>query len=292
MPGPTLDRTALDRALAIFQSEVGIHSAKSPHSHRVLVVDGLDTADGIWATAIYLIACLAGAVRVDTSIAARVLGGGVDPLVELQRRARARLGTHNRWTTAAKRDWRDRRRNPWITEGIAHALMMCAAHHESGMVVGATRALKPLHPQVTQQGLDIVGVYADPLNGLWLAIGEGKATAADPSGQLTDAADFFRKIERGERDGDLIADLLLLEPVLPGAVLDELGETLWLGRRTYTPLIAFGTTFDAAAERPVLLKLKPPRDHKRVVLVRLERFLGFMDDVAEMARAELPKVVH
>jgi hypothetical protein len=288
---PTIDAASLARSLRIFESSIKVSSAKSPASHEVLVVDGLDTADGIWATAVYLIACLAGAVRVDTSLAARILGGRDDPVTDLRRRVRTRLGSNNDWSTTDRRDWRDRRRNPWITEGIAHALMLSAPHHASGMVIGTTRALKPLHPQVTQQGLDIVGIYADPLDDLWLAIGEGKATAEDPSGQLTDAADFFRKIERGDRNGDLIADLLLLEPVLAGEVLDELGETLWLDRRTYAPLIAFGTAFDGKAERPVLQKLKPPRNHKRVVLVRLSRFLGFMDDVADAARTELPNIV-
>jgi hypothetical protein len=151
-------------------------------------------------------------------------------------------------------------------------------------LTGVVAALKSLHAIPTQQGLDLVAIYVrDELPSL--AIGESKATERDPGGQLTEAAGFFRDIEAHERDGELVADIAMLEPLLSATMRDQIGESFWLQRRTYLPVIVYGVDFDAGNERPLLSGLAVDRADKRVVTFQIPAFHSFFDDVADYMRA-------
>jgi hypothetical protein len=196
----------------------------------------------------------------------------------------------NTFPSQSDRDWRDTRRNPWIAEGVGHLVLFMAGRRDTGCLAGRVAALKALHAVPTQQGLDLVAIYM--LEDLpALVIGETKATKADPSGQLTEAASFFRDIEAHARDGELVADVSMLEQVLPAGVRDELGEAFWAERRTYLPLIAYGVEFDPHTERPLLRGLSPAAEHKRVVVVRLPTFHEFFDTVADAMRSAVGRLV-
>lgn len=278
-------------ALASIAQQVDIHPSGHPQSHLALRVTGLEAQELVDALGIYLVGCLAGAVKVDATLAERFLGAGFDVEHELRRRVLRRIGADNDWSTAARRDWRDRRRNPWIAEGIAHALLIVAGSAATSCVDGTIQALKPLHPQVTQQGLDLVGIYAADDDAFWLAVGECKASKNHASRELTNATGFYRKLESGARDGDLVADLLVLEAALPDRALDEIGETLWDGRRTYLPLVAYEDGFNVIAERRGLARLAAPREQRRVLLVQLSNFHAFFDGVAQAARASVGALI-
>lgn len=286
-----LNLEPIQSALELIAERVQIQPSGDPPSHLALRVTGIEAQDVVRALAIYLVGCLAGAVKVDATLAARFLGSSFDVERELRRRVRRRIGADNDSSTVGRRNWRDRRRNPWIAEGIAHALLMIAGSAATSCVEGAVQALKPLHPQVTQQGLDLVAIYADGDAALWLAIGESKASKDRGSQELTNATDFYRELESGTRDADLVADLLVLEAALPDNVLDQIGETLWDGRRTYLPLVAYEQNFDETRRRSALARLGAPREHRRVLLVRLSDFHKFFDDVAEAARESVEALI-
>jgi hypothetical protein len=288
---PDLNLEPIRTALESIAQQVDIHPSGNPQSHLALRVRGLETQELVEALGIYLVGCLAGAVKVDATLAGRFLGAGFDVERDLRRRVRQRIGADNDWSTAARRDWRDRRRNPWIAEGIAHALLMVAGSAATSCVDGTIRALKPLHPQVTQQGLDLIGVYAGDDEAFWLAVGECKASKNRGSRELTNATGFYEKLESGARDSELVADLLVLEAALPDRALDEIGETLWDGRRTYLPLVAYENGFNAGSERPGLARLAAPREQRRVLLVQLSNFYAFFDDVASAARASVGALI-
>src|SRR5262249_21810775 len=153
------------------------------------------------------------------SLAHRYLGIAANSQAELGARVVRVVGSSNSFTTTADKTWRDTRRNPWIAEGIGHLLLFLAGQRNTGCLNGLVAALKSLHAIPTQQGLDLVAIYLRedlPV----LATGESKATRADPGGQLTEAAGFFRDIEAHERDGELVADIAMLEPFLAPATRD------------------------------------------------------------------------
>jgi hypothetical protein len=285
-----LDAALVEAALATFSRAVTLEQGSSPDSHLVLHARGVDCQEAIDSIGAYLIACLAGAVRVDTGLAARILSSAVDPKEDLRRRALARLQPASSLTGQEAENWLVRRRNPWITEGLAHALLCVAGRQALGCVDGQAAAVKPLHPQVSQQGLDVIAIYTDKNANLFLAVGESKASKDRPSQELTNAAGFFGMLERGERDGDLVADLLILEPVLDPGTLDGVGAALWADSRTYVPLVAHGTSYDAKDHREVLAGLRPAREHKRVLLISLEDFDGYFAGVADAALRAIDRI--
>jgi hypothetical protein len=286
-----LNLESLQTALELVAERIDIQPSGNPASHISLRVTGVETPDVVRALGTYLVGCLAGAVKVDATLAARFLGSSFDVERELRRRVHRRIGADNDWSTETRRDWRDRRRNPWVAEAIAHALLMVAGSAQGSCVAGTIQALKPLHAQVTQQGLDLVGIYEDDEAALWLAVGECKATKSRASQELTNATGFYRELESGARDGDLVADLLMLEAALADEALDEIGEALWEGRRTYLPLVAYEESFDVTGRRPGLARLAAPREHRRVLLVQLSNFHAFFDDVADAARGSVGALI-
>jgi hypothetical protein len=83
----------------------------------------------------------------------------------------------------------------------------------------------------------------------------------------------------------------MLEAALADEALDEIGEALWEGRRTYLPLVAYEESFDVTGRRPGLARLAAPREHRRVLLVQLSNFHAFFDDVADAARGSVGALI-
>jgi hypothetical protein len=185
---PGIDIASVDRALKTLGKHIVLHEEAKAQSHIVLRAEGITDPDAVAAFGIYLAAALAGAVKVDTTLAARFLGLGVDRRLELRRRVHAVVGESNTVTTKDHERWRETRRDPWIAEGIGHLLMMLASRKNTGCLAGLVAAVKQMHARTTQQGLDLVAIYLVEDELPALAIGEGKATFADPSSHLTAAS--------------------------------------------------------------------------------------------------------
>jgi hypothetical protein len=283
--GPTASGFELaTEALETLERRLVLQEEVHAQSHVVLRAEGLDCPESADALGTYLTAALAGAVQVDIHLADRFLGVSVDRRAVLRQRVERVVRASNHLTQDSDRHWRDTRRNPWIAEGIGHLLLFMAGRAATGCLEGRVAALKALHAQASQQGLDLVAIYE--LGDLpVLAIGETKATHADPSGQLTEATRFFRDIEAHERDGDLVADVTMLETALSDQLRREIGEAFWEKQYTYLPLIVHGTEFDPHVERQLLAGLTVERNHKRLVVVELPVFYEFFNEVADAMRA-------
>lgn len=273
-------------ALQLLGERIVLTEEVQAESHVVIGTDGCEDAAVTGALGSYLTSALAGVVKADITLANQFLGAAVDQASSLRQRVERVAGRDN---TSIDTHWRDTRRNPWIAEGFGHLLLFMSGASTTACLAGRVLALKALHAQASQQGLDLVAIYA--LEGApAIAIGESKATRSDPSGQLTDAAGFFGRLEKGERDGDLVADLTMLEPVLSDALRSQMGPTVWERRRTYLPLVVYGVSFDPHAERQLLRDLAPQREHKRVIVLELQTFHTFFDEVANAMRAAVDTI--
>ncbi len=272
-------------ALRLLGERIVLTEEVRAQSHVVVRADGCDDSAVTAAIGSYLTSALAGVVKADITLANQFLGREIDQASSLRQRVERVAGRDN----AVDPHWRDTRRNPWIAEGVGHLLLFMAGTAGTGCVAGQVVALKALHAQASQQGLDLVAIYALE-DAPAIAIGECKATHSDPSGQLTDAAGFLGRLEKGERDGDLVADLTMLEPVLTGALRSQMGPMVWERRRTYLPLVVYGVAFDPHTERQLLQSLTPAREHKRVIVFELPTFYDFLDEIADAMRAAVDAV--
>lgn len=273
-------RAALDQLHELVQISV----EPAAKTHAVLRARGLEAAGVAEALGLYLAGALAGAVTADVRLVDRFLGPSAGRSERLGQRVERLVGRDNQFPSSALVGWRDTKRNPWIAEGIGHLLMFMAGERDTRCLAGRVAAVKSMHAQATQQGLDLVAIYeVDRLP--VVVVGEGKATKADPSGQLSEAAAFFNAVEAGDRDGDLVGDLMMLEMALDDTMRAQLGEALWKERRTYLPLIVYGKPFDPATTRPALGRLPVELEHRRLVVLELVDFYSFFDGVADAMRA-------
>jgi hypothetical protein len=151
-------------------------------------------------------------------------------------------------------------------------------------------ALTQPHQIPTQQGLDAVAIYSDG-DGPVVAIGESKASRASGSEQLTKAAGIFANVDAGEYGPHLRSALLSLRRVLPDSLAPLVSDALWREHRCYLPLILHETSFDPEAERPVLARLLPPADRRRLLALRLDDFHAFFDAVADSMRIAVAEIV-
>ncbi|WP_143861368.1 hypothetical protein [Nocardia amikacinitolerans] len=136
----------------------------------------------------------------------------------------------------------------------------------------------------------MVAIYSDDLE-IMLAVGESKASRLDGSGQLTESASMFRKIDDGKYGTDLRAALLNLRRALTPDLLPQVTEALWKDKLCYLPVVFHEKAFDISAERPTLRNLKPPVERRRLVALRLNDFHAFFDSIADAMRSGICEVV-
>lgn len=258
-----------------------------PASHVVVVVKGLDAARAISALGCYLTGLIAGTVLVDLSLCEQMLGQGPEYASELAAEVVAVIGDSNNLDKTQKED----ARNPWIAECLAHALLMIGRSASSECVPGEIHAITLPHDKVTQQGLDLVGLFSAS-NLAVLCIGESKASEEYPQNHLQKAIALFRAIDRAERDHQIRTVVLgALLPSLPDTIRQNLHGTFWRSQRLYLPVLAYasGCSFLPHSNRPDTFgQLKVPAEYRRLVVVALSNHHGFFDCVAEAMRRAVP----
>lgn len=287
---PSSSLKVIDDALVDLEGAITLQELGEPASHIAIVAQGMD--DPVVPTALgrYLVGALAGAVDLDARLSEALLARGVDAQAELAATVRALVRETNACLDASDERFRDTRRNAWIAEGLAHALLVVRARADTASLAGPVHALTQPHQIPTQQGLDTVAIYVDD-RGPVVAIGESKASRADGSGQVTDAASIFAAIDNGDYGPHLRAALLSLRRVLPDNLASQVSNALWREHRCYLPVVVFETPFDPQASRQVLARLEPPAARRRLIALRLNNFHDFFDAVADSMRAAIVEVV-
>jgi len=276
----------IEEALEAIQVCVECKEQPSPDSHTIVKVSGFDEPGLPRSLARYAVGFLAGWVELDATIAARLAMQGVEKRPELLRLVE-KVATPPAGVTDEQLEiWRQTWRNAWLAEILTHALFVIHRSLTSAFLAGAVLALHRPHPQPKRQGLDTIAIYGEEEVAVMM-IGETKATADNPSGELTNACDMFDSVEIGEHGPDIRDAIDILGRILPEDMQSQVVEALWRENRCYLPVVFHQTEFDASARRERLAKLPPVAARKRVVLCRLGDFEEFFEQVA----AAMPPVV-
>jgi hypothetical protein len=283
VPAPVPDPVALAQAALSVLKGVLVPVCADPHpgSHWVVEVEGLDDPNVTTALGRYGTALIAQIVRVDLVFSAALLDTSPAFLTTLTANVHRAIGSDNDIST----DFRRYQRDPWITEAIGHLLFNIAVAEDSHCVPGRVAVLTLPHIQVREQGLDLIGVYALG-DGAGISITESKASETYASSQLNKAVKLFRALDSGDRDSDLLQALNVFTNYLPDDLRAATPAAMWAGERSYSPLLAFRTSFNPTTERPATLgALKVPHDRRRLLVVRLSDYGTFFDRVADGMRA-------
>ncbi|BEL01836.1 hypothetical protein Q0Z83_000270 [Actinoplanes sichuanensis] len=259
-------------------------------SHTVVTITGVDSAAVPAALGRYLVGALSGAIQLDAQLSQDMLAEGVDRREEISRTVESLIGSHNLFATKTQRLFRDTRRNAWIGEGVAHALLALSARRETSCVDGQVCALSEIHETPNRQGLDSVSTYVQG-GILGVAIGESKSTASNVNANLGSAADLFIDVEKGVHGPDLRSRLMAFRPILAPGLKEQVKDSLWSENASYLPIIVYQDAGDFTATRAKFNQLKTPLQRRRLIVVELTDFHRFFDAVADAMRHAVPEVV-
>jgi hypothetical protein len=270
---------AVDDALEVLADGLTLEEAHAGDSHTAIVVSGMDDPQVANALGLYLVGLLAGVVRTNLQLSTALLDTTPEGRQQLAADVQARLEPSvedSQWTIDHfDTDVRD----PWIAEGVGHAILAVRGRAVTPCLGGSVAALSVPHSKPTQQGLDLVAIYDE--DGLpAMALGEAKATLDNGSGRLTESIGFFREVEMGSRDLEIRMQVVLLQEALSDTLRRGLSGAFWRNRACFLPLIAHGDDFDIRASRPALLALSRPPTHKRVIHCRPPAYGQFFDGIA------------
>lgn len=107
-------------------------------THTVVHVAGLESALVTAGLGRVLAGVLAGAVRIDTSLASALLLKGVDERKELADCVKRLLGASNAFHGEGAVLFRDSKRNAWLAEGVLHVLLVAQNREPSVLLRDAS----------------------------------------------------------------------------------------------------------------------------------------------------------
>jgi hypothetical protein len=275
----TQPKDLIDDALAQIASRVVFTESAGPDSHTVVVAEGLD-GDGIaLALARYIVAFLAGWVQRDATIGNHIGVVGADHRDEIQllvdRIVVPPAGVDGDGLLLWGRTWR----NAWIGEMLVHALLLIRRDRQSDCLEGDVVGLLRPHSLPKRQGLDSVAICDEDGTAV-VVVGETKTTRDRGSEELTNACSMFDAVDAGVFGPDLRDAIDGLADVLPDHLASTISNDIWREQRCYLPAIVHQDHFDARSDRPRLAQLQPPRERKRVLLLRVGDFDRLFEDVA------------
>lgn len=280
----------IEQSLSDIAERVTFREKPGPASHSVIVAAGLD--DPLVAPALgrYAVAFLAGWVQRNATIGDRYAVAGVDRREEVGRLVDRIVRQPDGLDRDGQLNWRRTWRNAWIAEVLTHALFVIRRSTVSAFLEGSVVGLLRPHPLPKRQGLDTVAIYDEDSVAV-IAVGETKASCEHGSDELTNACDLFSDVDDGLYGPDLRDALDSLANVLPPALAEQALESLWLEARCYVPAVVHQSEFDAGRARARLAQLKPPRERKRVLVLRLAAFDDFFDAVASAMPGAIDELV-
>jgi hypothetical protein len=252
-------------------------------THRLLTINGIDCSkECLHDLAVYCVGQIAEAVQANLDIRADLLGiEDAEALTQLLSDVHSMIGQNNDVLSyEQKRDGRD----PWLFEALSHLFTNLSTRNPDFLPVGRLIGLMPTHSKVTEQGLDLVAIYAGIEVGL--GIGESKKRENDPSGGLREAAEKFTDIDSGNYETDLRKAVGLMRQVMPTEYKDQLTGAFWKNERAYLPFIGYDSRLNPrwTSEREALRLLQVPVSHKLLIPLPIDNLRGFFDDLADAMR--------
>jgi hypothetical protein len=278
------------QALAVLERRLTLHEIAGPTTHVALVADELEHAEVSAALGRFIVGVVAGAVDEDTKLSEELLARAPDSRAEVREHILGLIGNDNAFPNEQAVRFRDHVRNPWLAEGIAHALLVLRGQHETLCLEGGVKALKQPHPSPQRQGLDLIGIYeANELPSI--AVGEAKASRRYGARQLNDAAAFFKTIDEGYRGVEIRSEVQALKHVLSEELRAGIADGFWRERCSYLPVVVYSEPMGELDDHAALGALRPPVTSRRLVALRVEDFHAFFDAVADGTREAFEEVV-
>jgi hypothetical protein len=231
----------------------------------------------------YFVGVIAGIVEEDVSLGEDLFATEPDSAAEVRLQINRIVGRDNSFPNKKRRHFRDRVRNPYIAEVMAHALVVLRSRGHTACLLGPPLALKNPHVDPRRQGMDLIGIYDG--DGLPAAvIGEAKASRRYGVRRLQEAANFFSDIEAGKRGAEIRTELGALRFALSDEMRREVGDGFWRRRCAYVPIIVFEDPIGEVEDNDDLDGLRPEPEDIRLVALELPSFLSFFDLVADQIR--------
>jgi hypothetical protein len=280
---PTAADQAVEHALELLQDRLELTELCANETHTALDISGLDDEAVVDALGLYLVALLAGIVQTNLTLSTLLLGVGGDGREELRAEVEARLAPSPDATNDAIAVFDQNVRDPWIAEGLGHAVLAIRGRVPTLCVAGDVKAMAVPHAKPSQQGLDLFAIYADrgyPA----MALGEAKATRDNGSARLGEASVFFQSVAKGKRDVDIRMQVVVLAPALSDELRAGLSYGFWHERACYLPLIAHGDVLDLTRNRRTLREIARPVADKRVLNFHPADYDSFFANVAGAMR--------
>jgi hypothetical protein len=252
---PFLSQQACDTAVAAISAAVTVSSA-SPSTHNVAMISGLENETVIGALATYLVNCAAQTVSTNLAILSDLLGESEDTAGALRVEIGRLIGENNSITEDFRQDHRD----PWMAEGLAHLFLRIASSHPPLPPPGYLHALTPVHDDVKEHGLDLVGIYTCTASGvLGLAVSESKASENNATAHVASAAELFRDVMYGRRDPHIRSKVQALRHALPDTAQALITPAFWNNEKCFSAYVAMSGSsgFDVNAARPTYSQIQP-----------------------------------
>lgn len=279
----------IDAAIEALADIVTLREVGGATSHTALVADGLHERAAL-ELGRYLLGVLAGAVQTDARLSEKYLVRGTTGLADVRASISRVVGDTNSFDSDAEIRFRDQRRNAWIGEGLAHAMLVIRHRRDTACVAGPVTAISAPHTIPTEPGIDAVAIY-DVDGEPFLAIGESKATRERGTDEWHNAAKFFGRVDDQQYSRELRTALIALDPVIPDHLAARVGEAIIRDGPCYLAVIVHGVPFEYVEPRTWMASLRPPVERRRVLVMPLTDFRVFFDTVADTMRAETGSVV-
>jgi len=283
VPTEPAPQQIVEEALTTLDEHLHLTEVEGPGTHVAIHARDLENPAVPPALGCYFVGLVAGIVDEDASLTEELLAVEPDSVAEVRSQISRLVGPNNNFADVARRRFRDRVRNPYIAEVIAHALVLLRKRKETACLVGPPAALKNPHADPRRQGLDLIGIYVD--DGLPAAvIGEAKASRKYGDRRLKEAAAFFSDIDSGKRGVELRSELGALKHVLSDDLRAGIADGFWRNNCCYLPVVVFTDSIYEIIDNSDLGDLEPRQSSIRLVALKLEEFHSFFNDVADQIR--------
>jgi len=273
----------VDAALSVLDEHLHLSEVEGPSTHIAIHPRALEDESVPEALGRYFVGLVAGIVQEDVSLGEELLAIEPDSAAEVRLQINKTIGRDNNFPNKRRRHFRDRVRNPYIAEVMAHALMVLRSRGDTACLLGPPVALKNPHADPRKQGMDLIGIYDG--GGLPAAvIGEAKASRKYGPRRLKEAAKFFADIEAGKRGVEIRTELGSLKLALDRDMRRGIGDGFWRQRCAYVPIIAFEEPIDETKDNGDLDGLRPDPADIRLIALEISPFYSFFDQVADQIR--------
>lgn len=283
MPTDPAPQEIIEGSLDTLDEHLHLSEVPGPSTHVAVRASDLENPAVPPALGRYFVGLVAGIVDEDASLTEELLAVEPESVTEVRSQIERMVGVDNNFPDTASKHFRDRVRNPYIAEVIAHALVLLRKHRDTACLVGPPAALKNPHADPRRQGLDLIGIYDD--NGLPAAVvGEAKSSRKYGGRRLKEAAVFFSGIDAGKRGVELRLELGALKHVLDDDLRSGIADGFWRNNCCYLPVIVFSKAINETTDHPDLGDLQPDQSSIRLIALRLQSFHSFFNEVADQIR--------